>query len=113
MVTRVPPNPVQFRDLDTWAKQLYEFMVSQTDVSRQVDPQPVLLPHQTGGLNERAGENGILMYEPTENAVSLARSGQWDYLISSGEITRIVYLPSEAHWQALQPKDPKTMYIWP
>jgi len=110
---RLPPHPGQFRDLNEWANQMYEFFASQTRVSQQNDPLPILLPHRVGALSERAGVSGVLMYDPNDDAVALARQGQWDQLVSSYEINRIVYLPSEAHWQALNPKDPKTMYIWP
>jgi len=76
MTTGLPPNPKMFRNLQQWAEQLYEFYLADTRIDMSNDPMPVLLSSlQTG--DERAAQDGILMYDPIDNTVKVSYSGKW------------------------------------
>lgn len=84
MSNALPPNPSQFRDTQQWAQQLYQFMVAESRIKVDNDPVPILLPHQTDGVMERAGQAGVLMYDPVLKAVVYSEDDVW-YPLSKGQ----------------------------
>lgn len=71
----LPPNPAQFRSIEDWANQMYEWQLANTTIGTVVEPAAVLLAHQTG--DERAAVNGILMYNPVTQEPMVASAGAW------------------------------------
>jgi len=58
----LPPSPRQFRSIDEWAEHFYEFSLSQQRVTQVNNPLPILIPHRTSGIMERASQSGVLLY---------------------------------------------------
>lgn len=77
MTRSVPPNPKQFRNLQQWSEQLYEFFLAQTRITEKNDPQPVLLSHRVGGFRERAAVDGLLIYDPVYETIVYSQGGKW------------------------------------
>jgi len=71
----LPPNPTQFRSIEDWANQMYEWQLANTTIGTTVEPAAVLLAHQTG--DERAATDGILMYDPVTQEPLVASDGAW------------------------------------
>lgn len=107
------PNPKMYRNIGEWANALYEHMASASRVTSVNDPLPVLLPHRTSARMERAATDGILLFDPQYDTPVVAVAGNWDYVVSSSDIARVVMLADEAAYDALPVKDPQTLYIWP
>jgi len=61
MNRRVPPNPAQFRSVQEWAQQFYEYFASSTRVGESNEPLPIQLPFRTTG-DERAAQAGVILY---------------------------------------------------
>jgi hypothetical protein len=64
-------------DLSKWAKDVSTYLSNLIPISEAVAPTPVLLPHQRGGLAERAGTAGILMYDPTALTPVVSDGSVW------------------------------------
>jgi hypothetical protein len=73
----LPPNPAQYRDPKQWMQQMYDFLVAETRVDQDNDPLPVLLPHRVAGVIERAGQSGVVMYDPTFAAMVVSNGAEW------------------------------------
>lgn len=71
----LPPNPASFGSIEAWAANYYEFLIAQARYGQQNDPLPVLLPHKIG--DERAAVDGVVMYDPVQNALVVSQDGQW------------------------------------
>ena len=78
------PPPQNYRSMEDWAKAVYEYATSGADATAAVDPQPVLLPHQTtdtqDGVGARATQDGILMFDPVSGAPVISIGGVWKEL---------------------------------
>lgn len=62
MSARTPPYPR--KDLEAWARDLYNYMISEANVKERLEPSAVLLAHRVAGVLERASVDGILLYDP-------------------------------------------------
>jgi hypothetical protein len=80
MARALPPSPSEFRSLNEWATELYEFFLAQTRAGEDNDPLPVLLPHRTQGVMERAAVNGILLFDPDYDTPVVSETGAWEPL---------------------------------
>lgn len=78
MSQNVPPSPSEFRSIDEWAQNFYEFYLSQTRIRDDNDPLPVLLPHRVDNIMERAAVAGILLYDPTYETPVVSEDGAWE-----------------------------------
>ncbi len=58
-----------------WASQLVEWLISRETIEQETTPLPVQLPHKL--TNEKALTDGLIMYDPNNNAVIYSRGGQW------------------------------------
>jgi hypothetical protein len=75
---QLPPFPN--RDLNLWAKQLYEYLIAQSPVRGSVEPTPILLPHITDGQLPRAVTDGVLLYNPTTEQAVISIDNAWEPL---------------------------------
>lgn len=66
-----------FRNLQGWADQLYRYLIAEAPVTGRANPTPVLLAHRTGGIDERAATDGVLLYDPTIKTVVVSEDGVW------------------------------------
>ena len=73
MTFRRPPLPG--KDLGAWARQMYEYMSSQSPVQGSVDPTPLLLAHLTDGQTARAATDGVLLFDPVAGEVVVSIGG--------------------------------------
>lgn len=73
-----PPSPQQFRTIEEWATEFYEFYLSQTRIREENDPLPVLLAHRTDGGLERATTNGIMLFDPIYDTMVVSENGKWE-----------------------------------
>lgn len=71
-----PPYPSG--NLNEWAVRLYEYLIEQANADNSApDPSPVALEHQLGSPAPKAIVDGVLMYDPAQNAVVVSIGGQW------------------------------------
>lgn len=77
-MTRLPPSPAQFRSTEEWARQFYEFYISETRIQQDNDPLPVQLPHRTDGIMERATTPGVLLYDPIQKTPVYSENNIWN-----------------------------------
>ena len=73
MSRQLPPYPSG--DLRQWATQLVEYLQNRDGVESEVIPAPVALSHRIG--QERALQDGVLMYNPELGRAELTVSGEW------------------------------------
>ena len=73
MTFRRPPLPG--KDLGAWARQMYEYMSSQSPVQGSVNPTPLLLAHLTDGQVARAATDGVIMFDPVAGEVVVSIGG--------------------------------------
>lgn len=78
MNRRLPPSPKAFRSLEAWAEQLYQHILADADVATRQDPRPIVLPHKQIDGGERAGTDGVLLYDPLLKAVVVSQNGVWE-----------------------------------
>lgn len=83
MTARIPPNPNQSSDLRAWARQLYDYILSESRVRQDNNPRPILLSHQVAGGLERAAAAGILMYDPVKKSAVISVDGRWEPIMSN------------------------------
>lgn len=74
-MSELPPNPSLYRNPQEWQLKLYEYLLTQTRVGEVNNPLPVLLPFKTG--DERAAQDGVMMYDPVAARVVVAKGGVW------------------------------------
>jgi len=77
MSRALPPSPAAFRSVDQWARQFYEYTLAQTRVQQENDPLPVLLPHRTASVMERAAQTGVILYQPTYETPVISANNEW------------------------------------
>lgn len=77
MTQGLPPNPSRFRSIDQWARQFYDYFVSDARVEEENDPLPVLLPHRGSGIAERAATEGVVLYDPVTQEAIISKDGAW------------------------------------
>lgn len=80
--SKTPPNPSSYGDLRQWAASLADYLSWQTDIRQPVEPKAVLLAHKLNDVAantglERAGADGLLMFDPVTKSVVLAEGGKW------------------------------------
>lgn len=73
----LPPSPAQFRSIEEWAQQFYDYYLAETRNQQENDPLPVLLAHQTPSQLHRATTDGVLMYDPATGHPVVSKNGQW------------------------------------
>ena len=73
MSRQLPPYPSG--DLRQWATQLVEYLQNRDGVESEVIPAPVALSHRIG--QERALQDGVLMYNPELGKAELTVNGEW------------------------------------
>ena len=78
MTFRRPPLPG--KDLGAWARQMYEYMSSQSPIQGSVDPTPLLLAHLTDGQVARAATDGVLLFDPVAGEVVVSIGGVFETL---------------------------------
>lgn len=76
-----PPFPQ--RDLNVWARQLYEYLSSQSPVKGTVDPAATLLAHITSDQTPRAETSGVMLYDPVADAIVVSKNGVWVPLLDN------------------------------
>ena len=71
---RLPPYPTG--DLKAWATQLTEYLLDQQRTEQgATQAAPVALQHKIG--DERAIQDGVLMFDPALNKVVVSINGVW------------------------------------
>lgn len=78
MSTALPPSPNQFSSVEEWARQFYEFYLSQTRVRDENDPLPIQLPHRVNEIMERAATDGIMLFDPAYGSPVTSEDGAWE-----------------------------------
>lgn len=71
------PDPSKYRSLYEWAQALYNRL--QTDVRGNSvnDPLPVFLPHRASARDERAADDGIVLFDPLLGVPVYSHKGRW------------------------------------
>lgn len=72
----LPPNPTGISQ-QTWARQVYEYLLSQTSIKGRTDPTPVQLTHVMAADMPRATRDGLLMFNPTTGKILVSVGGAW------------------------------------
>jgi len=78
-----PPSPTG-NDWQSWARQLNEYLVRQTD--SEIVPEPVLLEHKAT-REAKASTDGVLMYNPQLGKAEIAVSNEWVPIATDNAVT--------------------------
>lgn len=76
----LPPSPHQFRSIEQWAVEFYDFFLAQSRIVQENDPLPILLPHRTRSIMERAAVAGVLLYDATYETPVVSIGNAWEPL---------------------------------
>lgn len=71
---RLPPSPLS-TSLQTWAQQIYQYLLFEKTGRKEVAAEPVFLAHLKG--DEKAVTDGILMFDPIGKKVVVSVDGVW------------------------------------
>lgn len=77
----LPPYPRG--DLNAWARQIVDYLLTREQINTETLPQPVQLPHRIG--NEKALADGLILYDPVAGEPVYSKAGQW-YKFSDGTV---------------------------
>lgn len=61
-----------------WAGQLVEYLYALNQLTSEVDPKTIHLTHLVG--NEKAIEEGAVMYDPAKTSVVVSKNNEWRYV---------------------------------
>jgi hypothetical protein len=78
MAQKLPPNPDQFPNIGQWARSMYTFLSGGNRFEEVNNPLPVLLPHRSQNVMERAATDGIMLYDPTLKTPVYSVDGRWE-----------------------------------
>jgi len=81
------PDPDNFQDIRAWAKEVTQHF-QRDSVTGMLQKDPLLLQHQVDSQLSRATVDGVLMLDPTNQAVVVSAGGVWKAIIS-GNIAAI------------------------
>lgn len=84
--TRQIPNPQNYRSIEEWAQQLYYFLSTNTRFGQTNNPLPVLLPHIKDNVTARATEDGILLFDPSEERAVVSINGTFENLLIPSDL---------------------------
>ena len=73
MKRRLPPYPSG--NLQQWALALVDYLQRVDGVDAEILPEPILLQHLTG--DEKALQDGLVMFEPTLKVPVYSAGGVW------------------------------------
>ena len=73
MTRQLPPT--FHGDVNSWAREITEYLQNRDGVESEVIPKTAFLQHQTGG--ERAADDGLLMYDPAAGFAVMSKGGGW------------------------------------
>ncbi|MDJ0827913.1 MAG: hypothetical protein QNJ16_20700 [Rhodobacter sp.] len=96
MTLDLPPNPRGFQNLQEWASQLYEWQLAQTRIDEFAAPEPIALAHKIS--DERAAQDGVLMYDPVAKNLVLAHTGIWNAITGGGGGAEVNDLTAAVTW---------------
>lgn len=77
MTFKSPPNPAQFRNMQEWALQFYQYTLSQSPIRGVTSPSPVMLARKLNDEMPRAVEDGVLLYDPVYKTAVMSQDGVW------------------------------------
>jgi len=75
-MSRTPP-PFPQGDIKLWSRQLYDYLLSLSDIKQSLEPTSVLLSHRLISAQERAVTDGLLLYDPVYQTPVYSRNGAW------------------------------------
>lgn len=81
------PDPDTFQDIRAWAREV-TIHFQRESVTGLLQKDPLLLQHQVDSQLSRATVDGLLMFDPTSNAVVVSVGGVWKALMN-GNIAAI------------------------
>jgi len=75
MTRRLPPYPSG--DLRAWATQLVDYLQATTRVEEENTTRPVALSHKISVTDDRALQDGVMMFDPQLGKLVYSQGGQW------------------------------------
>ena len=72
------PSPLTAHGWKDWALRLAEYLQSTSEAESVRDPQPVQLAHLKDSNLDSAAIDGILMWDPSAQAVVVSKNGAWE-----------------------------------
>lgn len=74
MNQQLPPFP-SGNSWKAWATNLVEYLTREAQIESRTDPQPLQLPWRMG--NEKATQDGLMMYDAVLGVPIYSKNGQW------------------------------------